>query len=49
MRYVIKGKVAGKVEEKVVEIHEKRENTVIILYNKTDILTSVYITNASSK
>ena len=32
-----------------MEIREKRENAVIILYNKIYIFTSVYATNACSK
>ena len=53
MRQMINGlageKVEEQVEENVVEIHEKGENTVVALYNEIYIFTSVYITNVCSK
>ena len=38
-----------KVEGKVVEIHDKRENKVIMLYNEIYIFTSAHKTNTCSK
>ena len=49
MRQMVNDQAGWKFEEKVVEIHEKRENRVITLYNEIYIFTSVYITNACSK